>query len=140
MVRFKLEIRAVRRRRERDVDIAGFLRGAEAGEEVCDAREGLGGGEVLSLQGGVFCLIFFGRAGELGPFVEDSGGGGAGAALQLGFDGPGEGGAGVFGEEDVGAEGVEVFGVEEEAVHVEETGADGGWGGHCGCLLFCVLV
>jgi hypothetical protein len=51
--------------------------------------------------------------------------------LELGFDGPGEGGAVVFGEEDVCAEGVEVFRVEEEAVHVEETGADGGWRGHC---------
>ena len=65
-----------------------------------------------------------------GP-ADSMGGGGAGAALQLGFDGPGEGGAVVFGEQDVGAEGVKVFGVEEEAVHVEKTGADGCWRGHC---------
>lgn len=51
----------------------------------------------------------------------------------MGFDGPGEGGLVEFGEESVGAEGVEVFGVEEEAVHVEEAGEDGGWGwGHGG--------
>lgn len=88
---------------------------------------------MLSLQGGVFGLVFFWRAGELGPVVEDFAGGGAWAALQLGFDGPRQCGPVVFGEQDVGAEGVEVFGVEEQAVHVEETGADG-WRGHCGCV------
>lgn len=95
---------------------------------------------MLALQGGVFGVVLVGGAGQLGPVVEDFGGGGAGAALQLGFDGPGEGGAVVFGEQDVGAEGVEVFGVEEEAVHVEQTGADGGWRGHCVWLwLWCVV-
>lgn len=69
--------------------------------------------------------------GQLRPSAEDLAGGGTGAALQLGFDGPGEGGAVVFGEQDVGAEGVEVFGVEQQAVHVEETGADGCWWSHC---------
>ena len=49
----------------------------------------------------------------------------------MGFDGPGKSGPVVFGEQDVGAEGVEVFGVEEQAVHVEETGADGSWWSHC---------
>jgi hypothetical protein len=34
---------------------------------------------------------------ELGPGVEDRGGRRAGAALELGFDGPGEGRAVVFG-------------------------------------------
>jgi hypothetical protein len=133
VVRLELEVGAVRGRGERDVDLAGFLRGAEAGEQVCDARQGLGGGEVLALQGGVFGVVLFGGAGQLGPVVEDFGGAGTGAALQLGFDGPGEGGAVVFGEQDVGAEGVEVFGVEDQAVHVEETGTDRGWRGHCVC-------
>lgn len=137
MVCLELEIGAVRGGRERDVDFTRFLGCAEARQEVCDARKGLGGGEVLALQGGVFGVVFFWCAGELGPVVEDFGGGGAGAALELGFDGPGEGGAVVFGEQDVGAEGVEVFGVEEEAVHVEETGLDGGWRGHCGCVVYC---
>jgi len=43
---------------------------------------------------------------------------------------PGERGAVVAGEDRVGAGGVFVFAVEEEAVHVEEAGADGarGWG------------
>lgn len=52
--------------------------------------------------------------------------GGGGAALELGFDAPGEGGAVVGGEDGVGDEAVDVFGVDEEAVHVEEAGAD--WG------------
>lgn len=141
MVCLELEVGAVRGGGERDVDFAGVLGGAETREQVCHAGEGLGGREVLALQGGVFGVVFFGGAGELGPVVEDFGGGGAGAALQLGFDGPGEGGAVVFGEQDVGAEGVEVFGVEEEAVHVEETGADGCWRGHCVCLWYvCGVV
>lgn len=49
---------------------------------------------------------------------------GSGTALQLGFDLPGEVGATVLFEDDVVAFGVEVFGVDEETVHVEETGAD----------------
>jgi hypothetical protein len=77
---------------------------------------------MLALQGGIFLLVFFRRAREFGPVVEDLRSRRTGTALQLGFDGPGEGGAVVFGEQDVGAEGVEVFGVEEEAVHVEEAG------------------
>lgn len=52
--------------------------------------------------------------------------GGGGAALELGFDAPGEQGAAVGGEDGVGDEAVDVFGVDEEAVHVEEAGADGG--------------
>ena len=131
VVCLELEVGAVRGGGEGDVDFPCFLRGAEAGEEGFDAGQGLCGGEVLFLESGVFGLVFVGVAGELGPVVEDLGGGGTGAALELGFDGPGEGGAVVFGEEDVGAESVEVFGVEEEAVHVEETGADGSWGSHC---------
>lgn len=82
---------------------------------------------MFALQRGLFGEVFFGAAGEVCPLEEDLGSRGAGAALQLGFDGPGEGGLVVFGEQGVGAEGVEVFGVEEEAVHVEEAGFDG-WG------------
>lgn len=113
MICFELEVGTVRRSCEREFNFAAFLRGAEAGEEFFDTGEGFGGGEVLSLKSGVFRLVLFGRAGELGPFVEDGRGRGAGAALQLGFDGPGKGGSVVFGEKDVCAEGVEVFGVEE---------------------------
>ena len=70
--------------------------------------------------------------------MEDGGGAGAGAALQLGFDGPGEGGLAVAGEYRVGAFGVLVFGVEEEAVHVEEADAD--WGEAGGLLAWFCLV
>lgn len=64
--------------------------------------------------------------GQVGPVLEEAGGFGAGAALELGFDGPGEAGAVVSFEDGVYAVCVEVFGVEEEAVHVEETGPN--WG------------
>lgn len=70
-------------------------------------------------------MIFGGGNWELCPFVEDGGGGGAGTALHLGFYAPGEGGAVIAVEHLVCALRVEVFGVEEEAVHVEEAGADG---------------
>jgi len=66
------------------------------------------------------------RDGELGPGVEDGGGFGAGATLELGFDVPGEVGAGVFAQDGVGDEGVDIFGVDQQAVVVEEDGAD--WG------------
>ena len=77
-------------------------------------------------------------AGEFGPVVKDRGGCWARAALELGFDGPGEGRAVEFGEDLVCADCVEVFAVEEEAVHVEEAGADWGWhfGGWLGGLVW----
>ena len=56
--------------------------------------------------------------------MEDAAGLGPGAALQLRFDVPGEVGFAVVAEDGVGAEGVEVFRVDEEAIHVEEAGAD----------------
>ena len=63
------------------------------------------------------------------PFLEDAAGFGPWAALELGFDVPGEGRLVVFVEDRVGAERVEVFGVDQEAVHVEEAGANRWWGG-----------
>lgn len=68
--------------------------------------------------------------------MEDGAGAGPGPALELGFDVPGDGGAVVAGEEGIGYGCVFVFGVDEEAVHVEEAGADGGEGrtGRHGCV------
>lgn len=71
-------------------------------------------------------MELLGRDGQLRPFLQDRGRGGPGAALQLGFDAPGQCGPAVAREQVVGADRVEVFGVDEEAVHVEEAGADGG--------------
>ena len=51
--------------------------------------------------------------------------GGSRPALHLRFDVPGERGFAVFVQDGVGTDGVEVFAVDEEAVHVEETGPDG---------------
>lgn len=56
--------------------------------------------------------------------MEDLTGFGAGPALQLGFDIPGEVGPVAFAEDDVIAEGVDVFSVEEKTIHVKEAGAD----------------
>lgn len=86
---------------------------------------------MLALQLGVLADVFGARDGELGPGVEDLAGFGAGAALELGFDVPGEIGAVAFAQDDVVAEGVDVFGVEEETVHVEEAGPDGREAGEC---------
>lgn len=80
---------------------------------------------MLALQLRVLADVFGAGDGELGPGVEDLAGFGAGAALELGFDVPGEVGAVAFAQDDVVAEGVDVFGVEEETVHVEEAGPDG---------------
>ncbi len=98
---------------------------AQGLQQLRDTRQGLGGGEMLALQLGVLADVFGARDGELGPGVEDLAGFGAGAALELGFDVPGEVGAVAFAQDDVVAEGVDVFGVEEETVHVEEAGPDG---------------
>lgn len=57
--------------------------------------------------------------------MEDLASFGAGPALELGFDVPGEIGAVAFAEDDVVAEGVDIFGVEEEAIHVEEASSHG---------------
>ena len=103
--------------------------------EVCqqadDTWERLGFGEVFALQGRELGEVLVVGDGQGGPVVEDFVGFDSGTALELGFDGPGEGGAAISLEDEVDAQGVEVFGVEEEAVHVEEAGphrreADGG--------------
>lgn len=86
---------------------------AEGFQEFRHAREGLGGGEMLALQFGDATRVFGAGDGKLGPGVEDLAGFGARAALQLGFDVPGEIGPVVFTEDDVVAECVHVFGVEE---------------------------
>lgn len=49
---------------------------------------------------------------------------GARAPLELGFDFPGQRRLAIFVQEDIVAFGVDVLGVYEEAVHIEETGAD----------------
>lgn len=105
-----------------EVPVAGA---AEVGEQGRDAGEGLGGGEDLALEGGELLVVVLLGDGELSPLVEEAGGVGAGAALELGLDGPGEEGAALLLENDVDAGRVEVLGVEEEAVHVEEAGPDG---------------
>ena len=57
---------------------------------------------------------------------------GTGAALQLGLDLPGKRGLAVLMQDYVVALGVDILGVDEEPVHVEETGADvGESGGQC---------
>ena len=58
---------------------------------------------------------------------------GTGPAHELGFYFGGEGTFAVGGEEFVCDFCVDAFGVDEEAVHVEETGADFGQGGRCHC-------
>lgn len=80
---------------------------------------------MLGLDDGQVFGVLFLRNGELGPVVEDGVGRGTGTALQAGFDGPGEFGLAVAVEDDVDALGVDVFGVQEESVHVEQTGPDG---------------
>ena len=50
----------------------------------------------------------------------------AGPPLQLGFDAPWERGLAVLVQDYIGNEAVDVFRVDEEAVHVEEAGSDGG--------------
>lgn len=121
--RLELVVAAVAARRQRDLDAAGGPAG-EGVQQVDDAGERLGGGEQLALQRRLRGHVLVVGDGQLRPGVEDARGFGAGAALQLGFDGPGERGLVVAVEQLVGHDGVEVFGVEKEAVHVEEAGAD----------------
>lgn len=124
MRRLQRKVCGVAARRERQRHFAWTL--MEGLEEVFGTGEGFSGGEVLVLQGGLVGEEGGVGEGEAGPLLEDDVGGWAGPALELGFDRPGEGGEGVVLEDCVGDEGVDVFGVEEEAVHVEEEGADGG--------------
>jgi hypothetical protein len=80
---------------------------------------------MVSLQSRVLSLVLLVGDGELGPGVEELVGLGARTALEASLDAPGEIGAAVALEDDVDALCIEVFGVKEEAVHVEEAGADG---------------
>lgn len=52
--------------------LIGSLGGNKLGEEVPDAREGLGLREEFLLKGGLLRGVFFRRDGELGPMVEDT--------------------------------------------------------------------
>lgn len=49
---------------------------------------------------------------------------GSRAALQLGFDFPGQRRLPVLMQDHVVTSGIDVFGIDEESVHVKETGAD----------------
>lgn len=46
------------------------------------------------------------------------------AALQLGFDFPGQRRLAVLVQDHIVTSGIDVFGIDEESVHVKETGAD----------------
>lgn len=108
---------------------ARLPRAVEVTEEGGDAGERLGGGEEALLVLEDFGHVLVVGHGELRPGLEERRGLLGGAALELRLYGPREGGLGVLFEDIVDALGVEVFGVEEEAVHVEEAGADGGEAG-----------
>ncbi|KAI6776811.1 hypothetical protein HG530_000756 [Fusarium avenaceum] len=98
---------------------------AEVTKQVDNAGERLGAGEQLLLKCGVLDDVLFGSDGKLSPVVEDLVGLGTGTTLELGLDGPGEGTLAILFEDDVDTLRVDVFGIEEEAVHVEQTGPDG---------------
>ena len=68
---------------------------------------------------------------EVRPGEEDCDSFGGWAALELAFDGPWDGTGVVAGEEEVVANCVDVFGIDEQAVHVEETGSDRREAGGC---------
>lgn len=74
----------------------------------------------------MFFVILFSGNWEIGPIEKDFGGGGCGTSLELCFDGPRKWRSVVFFQESVRYDGVFVFGVEEESIHVKETGSD--WG------------
>jgi hypothetical protein len=76
---------------------------------------------VLLLQRDELGLVLLPGDRKLCPLPEDGTRGGAGTALQLCFDGPGESAASVFCEDSVRTDGIFVFRVQEETVHVEET-------------------
>lgn len=62
--------------------------------------------------------------------MENSTGCGSRAALQLGFDAPGKVWAIVLAKDLVCDEAVRIFRVDEEAIHIEDAGSDGGETGH----------
>lgn len=138
--RLEAEVGLVRRRGQRNVHaLRGALlrlalrrglgvpvpRATEVAEQLGHAGQSLGGGEVLALQLAQLRDVFLTRDGQLGPVVEDLVGGGTGPALQLRLDGPGKRGAIILLEHEIHAEGVDIFGIEQEAIHVEETGPNG---------------
>lgn len=127
MARLQLEINLVTASRKRDV----HARPAQIPQQFLRPRERGRSREQPLLYRHHLGEERLGGDGEAGPLLQDREGGGAGAALQLGLDAPGERGPAVARERFVRADGVEVFGVEEEAVHVEEAGADGGEDGRC---------
>lgn len=81
-------------------------------------------------------VLFFGD-GKLGPIHEDGTRGAPGTSHELGFDGPGERRPVVGAEDVVGAERVHVFCVDQETIHIEEAGADGG---ETGVVSMSVLI
>lgn len=139
--RLDLEVAAVAARRQGDVDPLGLLlpggdrlvallqvppaRAAEVRQQLLNARERLGRGKVLLLQGAVLGHVVVVGDGQLRPLVEDLVGLGSGPALELRLDGPGQVRPVVLFEEQVDTERVDVLGVQEQAVHVEETGPHG---------------
>jgi hypothetical protein len=89
------------------------------------AREGLCGGKMHLLQLRCFSVELLGWNGKLSPFLEDHERGGARSSLELGFDEPGEGRAAILLKHIIGTNGVKIFCVQEQTIHVEETGANG---------------
>jgi len=118
-------------RRRREVPVS---RAAQVRQQARDAGQRARRGEVGALQGRELGEVLVVADGQAGPVVEDLVALDGGAALQLGLDGPGEGGPAVALQDHVDAQRVQVFGVEEEAVHVEEAGPDGGEAGRRGLL------
>lgn len=104
------------------VPVAGT---AEVTEELDNAGQRLSAGEVLTLESVELFGVFFEAYGELGPVGKESVGGRTRAALELGFDGPGEFRALVLLEDEVHTDGVDILRVQEKPVQVEKTGSDG---------------
>lgn len=75
MAGLQLEVAAVGRGGQGKVHgLVSGLSGNKLGEELPDARKGLGLREEFLLKGGLLRGVFFGRDGELGPLVEDTAG------------------------------------------------------------------
>lgn len=120
--RLELEVGRMRTRSESQMR----RRPSQPPQQIDNAGQRLAPGEVHSMQGRQLANVLLLADGQLGPLVEDAGDDGSGSALEAGFYRPGHGISSVPFEDEVGAVRVEVFRVEEEAVHVEETGPDGG--------------
>jgi hypothetical protein len=105
-----------------DLPVSGT---AKVTKQVDNAGERLGAGEQLLLKCGVLGDVLLGSDGKLSPVVKDLVGLGTRTALELGLDGPREGTLAILFEDNVDTLCVDVFGIEEEAVHVEQTGPDG---------------